>query len=89
LFKYLSNSPVMKNVFVIVFAFIASGSFAQSHSKGTISGQVGADFGVHGTISEAYYQNTLTDRDTSAAVTSLFRIDVNTNILKYLSLGVK
>lgn len=60
----------------------------QSHSKKTLSFNLDYDLGIHGTVSEYYYQNTLIDQDTSAAGTKLIRLDVQYNIFKFLSAGL-
>lgn len=59
----------------------------QSHSKNTLSFNLDFDAGIHGTVSEYYYNNVLIDQDTSAAGTKMFRFDAQYNILKFLSAG--
>lgn len=67
------------------FSIIAN---SQSHSKNTLSFNLDYDLGIHGTVSEYYYQNVLIDQDTSAAGTQMVRFDVQYNILKFLSAGL-
>ena len=76
-----------KWIFLLVTAIPVLG-IAQSHTKGTLSFNANFDGGVHGTLAEVYYQNTLVSQDTSAAATTLFRLDAQYNILQWLSAGM-
>lgn len=78
----------MKKLIMILTTFIATNAFTQSHSKGTLSLQAGFDLGIHGTIYESQYSGTTVSEDTSGAGTKMFRMDVNYNIFKFLSVGL-
>lgn len=78
----------MKNWIVLFSLLLPVWVFSQSHTKGTLSFNANFDGGVHGTLAEVYFQNTLVDQDTSAAATTLFRLDAQYNVLQWLSAGV-
>lgn len=78
----------MKKILIIIcmlFPFLGS---SQSHSKGTLSFNASFDAGVHGTIAETRYQNTVVGQDTSGAATTMFRMDVQYNFIPRLSAGI-
>lgn len=78
----------MKSIIFIICMWIPIIGISQSHSKNTLSFNLGFDAGIHGTVSEYYYNSTLIDQDTSAAGTKMLRFDAQYNILKFLSLGL-
>jgi hypothetical protein len=78
----------MKRGLIIICYMLPILVTSQSHTKGTLSFNANFDGGVHGTVAEVYFQNTLVDQDTSAAATTLFRVDAQYNFLKWLSGGI-
>jgi hypothetical protein len=78
----------MKLFSFFIGLLISSMALAQSHNNGTLSAQIGFDAGVHGTVTENRYNNTVVSQDTSAAGTTLANISVSYSITKWLSAGL-
>jgi hypothetical protein len=79
----------MKLRFVTFLLLVSMIGFSQSHDKGTFSFNLGWDAGLHGTEYTSKLNGTqLGSPDTSAAGTSLFRINAHYNPVKWLSAGL-
>lgn len=87
-FYFYTKSLIMRTLLFIAFAGIISLSQAQGLNKGAISMNLGYDGGAHGTLYTSKYNgNSVGNPDTSAAATSLFRLNAHYSIFKWLSAG--
>jgi hypothetical protein len=82
----------MKTLLLSFFVLAGSVVNAQSHTFGTFSFNFDYDIGGHAVEFEQTYDdgtNSITaNKDTSGAVTSLFRFDGHFNVLRFLSVGL-
>ena len=81
-----------KTILVLISAFMLSTfNYAQSNEFGTLNLSAGAGFGAYATSSEitaTYFGTfTVTDKDTSGAVTTYFYLTGDFGIVKFLSVG--
>lgn len=75
--------------FALAFSFfIIKSLFAQGHQSGTLSFQLGYDFGVHGTYYTSQFLGLPIEADSSAAITSMFTVGAQYNMLNWLSGGL-
>jgi hypothetical protein len=78
----------MRILLFIAFTGIISLTQAQGLDKGAVSLNLGYDGGVHGTVYTVKYNgNSVGNPDTSAAATSLFRLNTHYSIFKWISAG--
>ncbi len=79
----------MKKLFnTLLLTCVCMHLFSQAHNKGTFSFQLNYQTGLHKTIYESTYYGNLVDRDTRAALTSLFNFTAQYNFIKPFSAGI-